>query len=47
HDVETVFAQIKNNKGFRRYNLRGKAKAEVETALLAIAHNLKKCPAKG
>lgn len=47
HDVETVFAQIKNNKGFRRYNLRGKAKAEVETALLAMAHNLKKWPVKG
>lgn len=46
HDVETVFAQIKNNKGFRRYNLRGKTKAEVETALLAIAHNLKKYPIK-
>lgn len=46
HDVETVFAQIKNNKGFRRYNLRGKAKAEVETALLAMAHNLKKCPVR-
>jgi transposase len=43
HDVETVFAQIKHNKGFRRYNLRGKAKAEVETALLAMAHNLEKC----
>ena len=46
HDVETVFAQIKNNKGFRRYNLRGKTKTEVETALLAMAHNLKKCPIK-
>ncbi|UUC46587.1 IS1182 family transposase [Flavobacterium cerinum] len=46
HDVETVFAQIKNNKGFRRYNLRSKAKAEVETALLAMAHNLKKCPVR-
>ena len=42
HDVETVFAQIKNNKGFRRFNLRGKSKVEVETGLLAIAHNLKK-----
>lgn len=42
HDVETVFAQIKNNKGFRRFNLRGKTKVEIETGLLAIAHNLKK-----
>ena len=42
HDVETVFAQIKNNKGFRRYSLRGIDKVEIETGLLAIAHNLKK-----
>jgi hypothetical protein len=42
HDVETVFAQIKNNKGFRRFNLRGQNKVEVETGLLALAHNLKK-----
>jgi hypothetical protein len=41
-DVETVFAQIKNNKGFRRFNLRGMKKVEIETGLLAIAHNLKK-----
>ncbi len=42
HDVETVFAQIKNNKGFRRFNLRGNKKVEIETGLLALAHNLKK-----
>lgn len=42
HDVETVFAQIKNNKGFRRFNLRGSKKVEIETGLLALAHNLKK-----
>lgn len=42
HDVETVFAQIKSNKGFRRFNLRGSKKVEIETGLLAIAHNLKK-----
>lgn len=42
HDVETVFAQIKNNKGFRRFSLRGQNKVEIETGLIAIAHNLKK-----
>lgn len=42
HDVETVFAQIKNNKGFRRYQLKGKSNVAIETGLLAIAHNLKK-----
>lgn len=42
YDVEPVFAQIKHNKNFKRFFLRGKAKVEIETALLAIAHNLKK-----
>ncbi len=42
HDTETVFAQIKHNKSFKRFNLRGKDKVEIETGLLAIAHNLKK-----
>lgn len=42
HDVETVFAQIKSNKGFRRFNLRGTKKVEIETGLLALAHNLRK-----
>lgn len=42
HDVEPVFAQIKHNKKFKRFNLRGKEKVEIETGLIAIAHNLKK-----
>lgn len=41
-DVEPVFANIKYNKGFRRFNLRGNNKVEIETGLLALAHNLKK-----
>jgi hypothetical protein len=41
-DVEPVFANIKHNKGFKRFNLKGKEKVEVETGLIAIAHNLKK-----
>lgn len=41
-DVEPVFGNIKYNKNFRRFNLRGLPKAEVETGLLAIAHNLAK-----
>jgi len=41
-DVEPVFANIKHYKGFKLFNLRGKRKVEVETGLLAIAHNLKK-----
>ncbi|MGD0753598.1 MAG: IS1182 family transposase [Bacteroidales bacterium] len=41
-DVEPVFANLKHNKGFKRFNLRGIRKVEIETGLLAIAYNLKK-----
>lgn len=41
-DVEPVFGNLKHNKGFKRFNLRGITKAEVETGLLALAHNIKK-----
>lgn len=42
HDVEPVFAQLKHNKNFKRFLLRGKNKVEIEIGLLAIAHNLNK-----
>lgn len=42
HDVEPVFANIKHNHGFKRFMLRGIHKVNVETGLLAIAHNLRK-----
>ena len=42
HDVEPVFAELKHNKNFKRFMLRGKTKVEVEIGILAIAHNLKK-----
>ncbi|MGB7207954.1 MAG: transposase, partial [Pyrinomonadaceae bacterium] len=38
--VEAVFGNIKQNKGFRRFNLRGIDKATTEIGLIAIAHNL-------
>lgn len=41
-DVEPVFANIKYNKGFKRFLLSGLKKTEIETGLLAIAHNLAK-----
>lgn len=41
-DVEPVFGNIKRNMGFRRFNLRGKSKCEVELGLVSVAHNLKK-----
>jgi transposase len=41
-DVEAVFGNIKQNKGFRRFMLRGKQKVTTEFGWVAIAHNLKK-----
>lgn len=42
HDTEPVFANIKNNHHFKRFNLRGINKVTVEMGLLALAHNLRK-----
>ena len=44
-DVEAVFGNLKQNKNFKRFMLRGMDKVEIETALLAIAMNLKKMAA--
>jgi hypothetical protein len=44
-DIEPVFANIKHNKNFKRFMLRGIKKVEIETGLLAIAHNLGKLTA--
>lgn len=41
-DVEPVFANIKYNKGFKRFLLKGLCKTEIETGLLALAHNFAK-----
>lgn len=41
-DVETVFGDIKQNQGFRRFNLRGLEKVNTEFGLVAMAHNIKK-----
>jgi transposase len=40
--VEAVFGNIKQNKGFRKFNLRGIDKAAIEIGLIAIAHNLQR-----
>lgn len=42
YDTEPVFANIKHNHNFKRFMLRGIDKVEVETGLLALAHNLRK-----
>ena len=41
-DVEPVFGNLKYNKGFKRFLLRGIEKTEIEIGLLALAHNLAK-----
>jgi transposase len=41
-DVEPVFGNIKSNHNFKRYRLRTLPKVDIETGLLAIAHNLRK-----
>ena len=41
-DVEPTFGDIKRNMEFRRFNLRGRLKCELEIGLVSIAHNLKK-----
>jgi len=42
HDVETVFGNIKQSHGFRRFMLRGKEKVTIEWGLLAIAQKIRK-----
>lgn len=44
-DVETVFGNIKQNMGFRRFMLRGIEKVKTEWGLVCIAHNMKKLAA--
>lgn len=46
-DVEPVFGNLKYNKGFKRFLLRGKEKVSIEIGLLALAHNLSKLTKKG
>lgn len=41
-DVEPVFGNIKYNKNFKRFLLKGIDKTEIEWGLLCLAHNLKK-----
>jgi len=39
-DVESVWGQIKQNRGFRRFMLRGIEKVQAEWGLVALAHNM-------
>lgn len=44
-DVEPVFGNIKQNKKFKRFYLRGLQKVKTEFGLIAISHNLAKLAA--
>lgn len=44
-DVEPVFANIKQNKNFKRFMLKGLEKIQIEWGLVCIAHNLSKMAA--
>lgn len=44
-EAEPVFGNIKQNKKFKRFYLRGVQKVKIEFGLLAIAHNLSKLAA--
>ena len=44
-DVEPTFAQLKHNRNFKRFTLRGLEKVEIEFGLHALAHNLRKLSA--
>ena len=41
-DIEPVFGNLKRNLNFRRFNLRGKLKCELELGLFSLVHNFKK-----
>lgn len=41
-EPESVFGQLKNNRGFRRFLLRGLSKVTLEVGWLSLAHNVLK-----
>ena len=41
-EIESVFGQIKNNKNFSRFRLRGLEKVTIESTFMAVAHNFGK-----
>jgi transposase len=42
YTVEPVFGQMKQNRGFREFLLRGKEKVKVEFVMMCIVHNIEK-----
>ena len=44
-EIESVFGNIKQNHGFRRFTLKGLEKVTLEWGLLALGHNMRKLAA--
>lgn len=42
YEIETFFGDLKQNRSFRRFSLRGKKKVEHELGLLCIGYNIRK-----
>ncbi|MBU1085920.1 MAG: transposase [Candidatus Omnitrophica bacterium] len=40
--MEPVFANIRQNKGLRRFSFRGKEKVDIQWKLFAMIHNIGK-----
>ena len=40
--IELVFANIRHNKGLRRFSFRGKEKVDIQWKLFAMVHNMGK-----
>ena len=41
-EIETFFGDIKHNRGFTRFNLRGMVNVLTESLMLAISYNIRK-----
>lgn len=39
-EIESVFGDIKHNREFKRFKLRGIEKVNIETGIVSIAHNM-------
>lgn len=44
-EVETYFGDLKENRNFKRFNLRGMMNVLLESILMAMAYNIRKMPA--
>ncbi|MCE1189273.1 MAG: transposase [Ignavibacteria bacterium] len=46
-EPEPVFGNMKQNKGFKRFSLKGRLKVAIETGLVFLAHNIKRAVVLG